>query len=525
MPDLIELKHITKVFPPNVVALDDVSASFREGEIHALVGENGAGKSTLMKVLYGLYPREAGEILYRGQPARFDTPGGAIAAGIGMVHQEILLIPEYTVWENVVLGAEPTGRFGRLDAARARQQVRAKIDEFRFNLDPEARVGDISVAARQKVEILKLLYRNVSVLILDEPTAVLTPQEIPQLFAELRRLREDGHTILFISHHLEEVLALSDRITVLRKGRKVDTVDAAGTSKAALAQMMVGRELLFTTKRAVQSPGPAVFNAQGLVYRDGEGRERLKHINLEVRAGEIVGVAGVEGNGQFELVNALMGLIEPTSGALTVNGRDLTRAPILERRRFLAFVPQDRGRMGASLAASITENAIMAHHRLSANFTRWGGWVLDFARARRFAEDLRERFSVSMGAPEGAFKSLSGGNQQKLILGRELLLDRPFVLLDQPTRGLDVGSMEYVHQQILQMRAENRAVLLISADLDELFRLADRLVVLHRGAIVADVRTEQASLEEVGYWMLEGVAPSPGGRRVPRSEAKWGGPG
>jgi simple sugar transport system ATP-binding protein len=504
MPALIELNHITKTFPPSVTALDDVSASFEAGEIHAIVGENGAGKSTLMKVLYGLYPRDAGEIVYRGQPVQFRAPGDAIAAGLGMVHQEILLIPEYTVWENIVLGAEPVGRCGRLDAARARAQVRAKIDEFQFGLDPDARVGEISVAARQKVEILKLLYRDVSVLILDEPTAVLTPQEIPQLFAELRRLRDNGHTILFISHHLDEVLDLSGRITVLRKGRMVDTVNAAATTKAALAQMMVGRELLFTARRAERAPGGVVFSAHGLTYRDAAGRERLRDVHLETRAGEIVGVAGVEGNGQLELVNAIMGLLAPTRGGFTVNGRDLTRASILERRRHIAFVPQDRGLMGASLPASVLENAIMTHHRLNPILAR--GWVLDRAQARRFTEGLRERFAVSMSAAGNAFRSLSGGNQQKVILGRELLLDRPCVLLDQPTRGLDVGSMEYVHAQILRMRAEGRAILLISADLDELFRLADRLVVLRRGAIVAKAATGQITVTQVGEWMLGGEA-------------------
>jgi simple sugar transport system ATP-binding protein len=504
MPDLIELRHITKVFPPNVVALADVSASFRAGEIHAIVGENGAGKSTLMKVLYGLYHPDAGEVEYRGQRVRFNATSEAMAAGIGMVHQEILLIPEYTVWENIVLGAEPATRWGQLDRPRARQRVTDKIAEFAFNLDPDAVVGDISVAARQKVEILKLLYRDVSVLILDEPTAVLTPQEIPQLFDELRRLRDAGKTILFISHHLEEVLELSDRITVLRKGRKVETVEAAATTKAGLARMMVGRELMFTSQRAAQAAGATVFSVSGLAYRDSEGRERLRHLTLAVRANEIVGIAGVEGNGQYELVNAIVGLIVPSSGTITVAGHDLTHAPILARRRHLSFVSQDRGKLGASVTATIAENAIMTHHRLSDAFTRWGGWWLDVRQARAFAEQVREQFAVAMSGADKPFRLLSGGNQQKVILGRELLLDKPFILLDQPTRGLDVGSTEYMHTQILHERDEGRAILLISADLDELFRLADRIAVMHRGALVADVPTEQTTLEQVGLWMLEG---------------------
>jgi len=504
MDDLIRFSHLVKVYPPNVLALDDVSASFRQGEIHAVVGENGAGKTTLMKVFYGLVPRSAGEIFYRDQPVNFHQPGEAIAQGIGMVHQEILLIPEYTVWQNIILGIEPMGWFGRLDEKKARKQVQAKINEFQFNLDPDARVGEISVSARQKVEIIKLLYRNVSVLILDEPTAVLTPQEIPQLFAELGRLRDNGHTILFISHRLDEVLELSDRITVMRRGKMVATVEASTTDKVELARMMVGRDVIFTSRRQQSQPGQVVFEANHLSYKDNEGRERLKDINLQVRAGEIVGVAGVEGNGQFELVNTLIGLTAPTLGRITVSGNDLTHAPILERRRFISFVPQDRGKMGASLVASILENSIMTHHRLDERFSIWKGLLLNDAFARQFTDRLESQFSVSMASKFNPFRSLSGGNQQKVILGRELLLSSPFILLDQPTRGLDVGSIEYVHQLVLQMRAEGRAVLIISADLEELFLIADRIVVLYRGQIVANMPVETTSVEQVGYYMLEG---------------------
>jgi len=504
MDDVIRLENIVKVYPPSVVAVDNVSVSFRKGEIHAVVGENGAGKSTLMKVLYGLVPRDGGEIYYQDRPVHFRQAGEAIAAGIGMVHQEILLIPEYTVWQNIVLGQEPTRFAGQVDTGKARRLVKQKIDEFQFNLDPDALVGEISVAARQKVEILKLLYRNVSVLILDEPTAVLTPQEIPQLFAELGRLRDDGHTILFISHRLDEVLTLSDRVTVMRRGKKIDTVDAKTTSKEDLARMMVGRDVVLTSQRREHAPGEVVFEVEHLSYKDGEGRQKLNDINLSVRAGEIVGVAGVEGNGQFELVNAVVGLIQPTAGSIHVQGKDITRAPILDRRRLISFVPQDRGKMGASLNASIMENAIMTHHSLNAKFSRWRGLLLDYAHARRFTDGLEKQFAVSMASKFNPFRSLSGGNQQKVILGRELLLDSVFVLLDQPTRGLDVGSIEYVHQQVLRMRDENRAVLLVSADLEELFLLADRIVVMHRGELVADTPMEQTSLEEVGYRMLEG---------------------
>jgi ABC-type uncharacterized transport system ATPase subunit len=501
---LIDLQHITKVFPPDTVALSDVSVSFEAGEIHALVGENGAGKSTLMKVFYGLERRDAGDIFFRGAKVDFRTPHEAIAAGIGMVHQEILLIPEYTVWQNIVLGAEPVRAFGTIDAHRARETVRQKIEEFQFNLDPDALAGDISVAARQKVEILKLLYRNVSVLILDEPTAVLTPQEIPQLFTEMARLRDKGHTIIFISHRLDEVLTLSNRVTVMRRGKVVGTSAVSELTKEDLARQMVGREVLFTSRRQPQEPGETVFRAQRLNCSDSEHRSRLHDVTVEVRAGEIVGVAGVEGNGQFELVNAIMGLAAMASGTLEVNGQDITHADILTRRTLISFVPQDRGKMGASINASVLEDAIMTHHMLDPGFSTWRGLGLDYRRAAAFTEQIRKQFDVSMGSAGDAFHSLSGGNQQKVVLGRELLLETPFVLMDQPTRGLDVGSIEYVHQLLLDLRSKKRAVLLVSADLDELFMVADRIVVMCQGDVVADLATDATNREEVGYYMLGG---------------------
>lgn len=503
MANLIEMRNIVKVFPPNVVALDDVTVAFQEGQIHAIVGENGAGKSTLMKILYGLEAATSGTIHRNGDRLHIRSPKEAIAHGIGMVHQEIMLVPEYTVWQNVILGMEPVTLFGRIDEKQARLRVQERIDEYHFNLDPDALVSDISIAARQKVEILKLLYRNVLTLILDEPTSVLTPQEIPQLFGELRRLRDSGHTILFISHHLDEVLELSDRITVLRRGRKIGTVEAARTSKEELARMMVGREVIFTSLRQPHEPGETVFKLEGLSYTDPEGRERLSDVNIDVRAGETVGIAGVEGNGQFELVNAIMGLLPIKRGRLVVEGHDLTHADILTRRKHISFVSQDRAAMSASLPASIMENAIMTHHRLG-RFTRLFGTVMNDKEASKFTEEVRDRFAVQMDTVDSEFRSLSGGNQQKVILGRELLLDTPFVLLDQPTRGLDVGSIEYVHRQILAMREAGRAVLLISADLDELFRITDRILVLSRGRLVADLATDETDINEVGYLMLEG---------------------
>lgn len=506
MDDVIKMKQIVKVFPPNLVALDNVNVSFRKGEIHAIVGENGAGKSTLMKILYGMHPADSGEIIYDGKKVRFSDPGKAILAGIGMIHQEIMLVPQYSVWENVVLGIEPIKGLDFLDARKARQEVRDKIEEFHFNLDPDSKVEDISIAARQKVEILKLLFRDVTVLIMDEPTSVLTPQEIPQLFEEIRRLRDTGDTILFISHHLQEVLELSDRITVLRKGKMVGTINTNEATKTSLAQMMVGREVIFEAIREEQPAGKVIFEVSGLNYTDPNKRKRLTDVNIQIRAGEIIGIAGVEGNGQLELVKVIMGLLTPNSGNIKALGEDITYTSILDRRKRIAFVSQDRTNMGASIAAKITENVIMTHHRLNRRFTKLGGQVLDTKQSKKFTGEVRNQFDVQMSSGEAIFKSLSGGNQQKVILGRELLLEAPFLLLDQPTRGLDVGSIEYVHRQIMDMRSQNRGILLISADLEELFRLSDRLVVMHKGKVVAELETEKTNVSEVGYLMLEGAA-------------------
>jgi simple sugar transport system ATP-binding protein len=324
------------------------------------------------------------------------------------------------------------------------------------------------------------------------------------LFTELARLRDKGHTIIFISHRLDEVLTLSDRVTVMRRGKIVGTSAASELTKEDLARQMVGREVLFTSRRQPQEPGEIVFRAQGLNCSDTEHRARLHDANVEVRAGEIVGVAGVEGNGQFELVNAIMGLATMTSGTLEVNGQDITHADILTRRTLISFVPQDRGKMGASVNASVLEDAIMTHHILDPGFSTWRGLGLDYRRAAAFTEQIRKQFDVSMGSAGDAFHSLSGGNQQKVVLGRELLLETPFVLMDQPTRGLDVGSIEYVHQLLLDLRSKKRAVLLVSADLDELFMVADRIVVMCQGDVVADLATDATNREEVGYYMLGG---------------------
>ena len=502
---LIELRGVTKVYPPAVVALDDVSLIVAEGEIHAVVGENGAGKSTLMKVMCGEVAADTGTIMWKGSSARFGSARQAIEAGIGMVHQELLLVDQLTVTENIVMGVEPTGRFGAIDGRRARAAVEATLERSGFGLDPDAPAGSLSLAARQKVEIAKLLHRDVDLLILDEPTAALAPQEVPELFGELRRLRDVGRTIVFVSHRLGEVLELADRISVLRDGRLVSTVAAVDTDRAGLARLMVERDVVFTAVR------PPVRTGRDVLVLDGVGAPGLGPIDLTVRAGEILGVAGVDGNGQPELVAAITGDHPCTEGRVTVDGADITTAGILERRRHLSTVAAERKVDGEAVLASVLDNARMTHHRLTPSFSSAGGRVQRTGRARTFVEELRARYSITMESPRQAIGSLSGGNQQKVILGRELALERPLVVLHQPTRGLDVGSIQQVHDIVLGLRSGGCAVVLVSADLDELLQLTDRLVVMHRGTVALSGDTDSLSVEQIGLAMLNGPA-GPAGR-------------
>ncbi len=487
-----------KVFPPDVVALDDVSVDLRSGEVHAIVGENGAGKSTLMKILYGIHQPDAGRIRHLGREVRYSGPRDAITAGIGMVHQEILLVDEFTVWENVALGNEPVNVWGRVDRERARRDVAASIEVFELGIDGDALAGDLTVARRQQVEILKLLHRRVDVLILDEPTTVLAPGEVDELFEELDILRKGGRTIVFISHHLDEVLEIADRITVMRKGRLAGEVARGEATQESLARMMVGRNVVFTTERTPVDKGEVVLSVVGV------SAEGLDDASLSVSAGEVVGVAGVTGNGQGPFVECIVGLRPTTAGEIGIGGQDVAGVDILDRRRLLSYVPEDRRRAGAAVTSSIAENAIMTHHRLDPTLST--GRLLDRGRMRELTETIRSGFSVVMSSPDAEFGSMSGGNQQKVILGRELSLDTDLVLLDQPTRGMDVGSIEYVHGLVDRLRSEGRAVLMVSADLEELFRVSDRIVVFHRGGIVADLVTTETDITEVGLAMLGGAS-------------------
>ena len=493
---LLELKGITKRFP-GVVANDHVDFELAPGEVHALLGENGAGKSTLMNLLYGLYHQDEGDIFLRGQEVRIDSPHAAIDAGIGMVHQHFMLIPVMTVAENIVLAVEPRkGPF--LDLDTANEKVRDISKRFGLAVRPEARVESISVGMQQRVEILKALYRGAEILILDEPTAVLTPQEAEELFAILRSLQAEGKSIIFISHKLGEVLAIADRITVLRRGRTIETVPREGATEESLARLMVGREVLLRVEKKPSQPGGPLLTVENLRVRDERGLEAVRGISLEVRAGEIVGIAGVDGNGQTELVEAITGLRKPEAGRIVAAGEDVTH----ENARGsldagLGHIPEDRQRRGLVLDFTLAENIALHDYREEPD-SKWG-WLYPkrlIARATR----LLKEFDVRGGGPKTPAGSLSGGNQQKVILAREISRDPKVLVAAQPTRGLDVGAIEFVHRRLI---TERRAILLISFELDEILSLADRILVVYEGRIVGEYAPD-VSEEELGIAMTGG---------------------
>jgi simple sugar transport system ATP-binding protein len=497
MTAVVELTGITKRFP-GVVANDRISLAIAPGEIHALVGENGAGKSTLMRILYGLYQPDEGSIAVRGRQVNLDSPRTAIGLGIGMVHQHFMLIPRFTVAENVILGSEPA-RAGRLNLEQARRRVVELAEQYGLAVDSDAEVGGLSVGEQQRVEIIKVLYRGAEVLILDEPTAVLTPQEVDDLFANLRRLREEGKTIVFISHILEEVLTIADRITVLRAGHVVGTLPAVGATKAQIAEMMVGRPVLMDLSVADVTPGEVQLKVEDAVVMGGRGRPAVRGVSFAVRSGEIYGIAGVEGNGQSELVEALVGLRPLASGRLRVAGQDVTGAGVRGVRLLgVAHIPEDRHRRGLVLPMEVWENLILGHHTRT-EFGR--GAFLDRSSVTRFAEDRVSHFDVRTPSLRTPVLALSGGNQQKVVVAREFGFVPRVLVAAQPTRGLDVGATEFVRRQILEARAEGMAVLLVSAMLDEILLLADRIGVIHAGQVVAEFVRGEASPREIGLCM------------------------
>jgi simple sugar transport system ATP-binding protein len=498
-PPLVVMEHVTKKFP-GVVANSDVSIDLRPGEVHALIGENGAGKSTLMRVLYGMYPADGGRIVIRGEERKIASPRDAIGNGIGMVHQHFVLVDPFTVTQNIVLGDEG-GPLVHLSDAE--QRVKVLADSYGFQIDPGAVVEDLSVGEEQRVEILKALYRGVDILILDEPTAVLTPAETQELFANLRFLRDDGKSIVFISHKLDEVLQIADRITVLRRGSVVGQTTPDETDKAKLAEMMVGRPVLFRLEKPTVEIGDPVLELRDL--RGG----RLRGLSLEVRAGEILGVAGVEGNGQRELADAIMGLRAPDAGTISLHDRDLAGLSTEDiRNAGIAFIPEDRHEQGLVLDMTLWENTVLGRHD-DADFSGRGG-VLFLKKIKELATRLVKLFDVRARSIEVNASTLSGGNQQKLILARELETDPKLLLAAQPTRGLDVGAIEFVWSQILLQKAAGRAVLLISAELDEIYALSDRIVTLYEGRITGEYSPDTPP-DELGRGMLGGeLAGEPG---------------
>jgi general nucleoside transport system ATP-binding protein len=503
-PLALELRGVTKRFGP-VVANDGVDLQLRRGEIHALLGENGAGKSTLMNVVFGMLRPDEGEVVLDGRPFLADSPRAAMAAGIGMVFQHFMLIPVMTVAENLVLGHEPRRR-GLLDLEGARRRCRELSGRYGLDVDPDAVVEDVTVAQQQRVEILRALSRGAKVLVLDEPTAVLTAQEADELVRVLRALREDGTSIFFISHKLDEVLAVADRITVLRRGRTVGTVEAADADEASLARMMVGRDVVLVADKTDVDrdahPATPLLRVEDLHVRDDRGLEAVDGVSFEVRAGEVVAIAGVDGNGQTELIDALTGLRAPESGRVLVRDRDVTGVgPREARRAGVGHIAEDRQTRGLVLDFTIAENLAL-NDPVRAGRGRFG--LLDPRRMSQRARELVEEFDIRGGGPDAPARSLSGGNQQKVVVAREVT-DGPDVLVAaQPTRGLDVGAIEFVHRRLLAERARGRGILLVSLELDEVRALADRVLVLSRGRIVGEL-PPTATDEELGLLMTGGA--------------------
>ena len=510
-PLALEMRDITKRYP-GVLANDHINLDVRPGEIHALLGENGAGKTTLMNILYGLVTPDEGEIRLNGTPVTIHSPSDAIARGISMVHQHFMLVPVLTVAENILLGEEPMANPVFLDRGAAHTRIRELGRFFGAEIDPNARVGSLSVGWQQRVEILKALYRNADILVLDEPTAVLTPQETRDIFGVLRRLTAEGTSIVFISHKLYEVLEIADRITVIRRGKVVGSRIPSETNEDDLAELMVGREVQLTVDRGESHPADVALAVDNLHAKDDRGHEVVHGVTFEVRSGEIFGVAGVAGNGQDELVESLIGLRRPSDGTVRLGGRSITGlAPRELHDLGVSFVPADRHRFGLVLSFPLTDNLVLTDY-YHPPYAR--GLVRDDDAIRAHAESAIADFDVRTPSALVNAATLSGGNQQKLIVAREFSRDLRLLLLDQPTRGLDVGSIEFIHRQVIAKRDAGTAVLLVSAELDEILELSDRIGVMYRGRLVAIVDGPTASREEIGLLMATGgraaAGPEPG---------------
>jgi ABC-type uncharacterized transport system ATPase subunit len=495
----LELRGITKRFGP-VVANDGIDFDLRKGEVHALLGENGAGKSTLMSILYGLYSPDEGEIRVGGEPVEVDSPSRAIELGIGMVHQHFMLVPVMTVTENIVLGEEPT-RGVLLDVRKGAARVKELSDRYGLAVDPDAVIEEVSVGMQQRVEILKTLYREARILILDEPTAVLTAQETRELFEVLRALKADGVSIVFISHKLNEVLEISDRVTVLRRGQRIDTVPTEGASEESLARLMVGREVLLRVEKQTARPGKPVLEVEDLHVRDQRGLDAVRGVSLTVREGEIVAIAGVDGNGQAELVQAIAGVREPESGRVAIGGHDVSgRGVRATTDAGLAHIPEDRQLCGLVLDFTLAENLALREYR-SPPISNHG--LLSVGEMNQRARSLLKEYDVRGGEPGTLARSLSGGNQQKVAVAREIASNPKLLIAHQPTRGLDVGAIEFVHRRLIEERANGRGILLVSLEFEEVRGLADRILVIYEGRIVGEFPPD-VSEEELGVAMTGG---------------------
>ena len=499
MEPAVTLDGITKRFP-GVVANDDVDLVVDRGSVHALLGENGAGKTTLMNVLYGLYRPTEGRVVVDGVPRTFDSPRDAIDAGIGMIHQHFMLVEPMPIWENVVLGNEPTEWFGlRVDEAGAREAVRELSERYGFGVDPDDRVGDVSVGVRQRVEILKALYRGADVLILDEPTAVLTPQEVEELLDVFEELTEQGKTIIFITHKLGEAMRAADDVTVLRDGNNVGTVSGSEATREELARMMVGREVLLERSSSTSTPGKSVLSVDDLHVDDGRGVETVSGVSATVREGEVFGVAGVDGNGQAQLVEAITGLRRPTEGTVRFHGESMAGVGRRERiDRGMAYIPEDRQARGLVMPYDLVQNGVLGS-QYDHDFTR--GPRIDWEAAGSHADAIIDEYDVRPPTRESTAASFSGGNQQKFIVGREFERDPDLVVATHPTRGVDIGSTEFIHERVLELRSAGKAVLLVSSKLDEVQALSDRLAVMHEGQFTGVVDPATVTEEQLGLLM------------------------
>ena len=496
--NIIEMLHITKEFP-GIIANDDITLQLRKGEIHALLGENGAGKSTLMSVLFGLYQPEAGEIRKNGQVVRINDPNDATALGIGMVHQHFQLIDVFTVLDNIILGAETT-KLGFLQKKEARKKVEALSKKYGLEVDLDAKVEDITVGMQQRVEILKMLYRDNEILIFDEPTAVLTPQEIEELMATMKEFAREGKSILFISHKLNEIMEVADRVTVLRNGKYVGTVDTKDTNKQALSNMMVGRPVQLEVVKDEAHPGETVLKVEHLsVPSHSHKRDAVRDVSFEARAGEILCIAGIDGNGQTELIYGLTGLDKCSAGTVTLCGRDISHASIRHRGENMSHIPEDRHKHGLVLDFTLEQNLVLQRYR-EPQFQHFG-FIRD-DQVRGYAQRLIEQYDVRSGqGPVTTARSMSGGNQQKAIIAREVDRDKALIVAVQPTRGLDVGAIEYIHKQLVAERDKGKAVLLVSLELDEVMSLSDRILVMYEGEIVGELDPKTTTVQELGLYM------------------------